>query len=232
MRKPTIAAGTLYLLALPGMAIVMLTSPNLPSGLLYAVFTVSCVHIGLTLGPRVGFRSLIVSQLSGQRLTGLRSGMACTAVAAILTGLFWVIPARMLIAAGLVRTALVFPESVSIGGMLWIGGVVEELTFRWCGMSLGVFFLWKWLDRASAKPGAPLYWLALVLTAALFGLAHLPHVWHTGSSAMDPFGLLQIGAAFIAGLIFGWIFWKKGLEFAMATHGLGNLAIWLFSCYR
>jgi membrane protease YdiL (CAAX protease family) len=59
--------------------------------------------------------------------------------------------------------------------------------------------------------------ISIVLAAIIFGLGHLPIT--ASLIKLDP---LIIGRAVIlngiAGIIFGWLFWKKGLESAMIAH--------------
>lgn len=232
MRRSFVVAGALCVLALPGTIILALSKPFSLSVLVPIGLTAVSIPIGLVLGPRVGFRSLILNRLSGQPTPGISSGVVWAAAGAPLIGLLWVIPARMLINVGLVESTLVFPASASVLKSFFIGAIPEELIFRWCGMSLGVYILWKRLERDPIRPGAPVYWFVLVSTAAVFALAHSVHVLRKGSSPADPYGLFLIGTTFFAGMVFGWVFWKKDLEYAIAAQGLGNLAIWLLSWFR
>jgi len=212
--------GALYLLALPSVASIVLSKPFAPLGLVPVGLIVVLIPVGLALGARVGFRSVIADRVSGWPTPGLASGIAHAVAGGVFLGFLWAIPARMLSA---------FPESVPIVRWLLQGAIPEEFIFRWGGMSLGVFVLWRLLDRNSEKPGALFYWVALVSTSAVFASAHLGSIWHAGSSATDPYGIFMLAVNFIAGMVFGWVFWKKGLEFAMATHGVAHVVIWLFS---
>jgi hypothetical protein len=140
-------AGVLYALALPGVGFLVLSSKNFfPAGLVPLGVVAASIPAGLALAPRVGFRSIILDRLSGRPAPGLASGMAYAALLAVLLGVLWAVPARML---------SFYPSSVPIARWLCQGAVLEELMFRWCGMSLGVFILWKWLGRDPDQPEAP-----------------------------------------------------------------------------
>jgi hypothetical protein len=95
------------------------------------------------------------------------------------------------------------------------GGITEEIT---CRLFLVAVFVWigARLQR-SASPGAATYGAAIVAAAVLFGVAHLPALAQTGSLTMA--GITRtIGLNALCGIAFGWLFWRHGLEHAMAAH--------------
>ena len=59
-------------------------------------------------------------------------------------------------------------------------------------------------------------WLALSIVAFLFALAHLP-LNDIASISLFMF-VRQIFTSGLAGMVFGWLYWKKGLESAMLAH--------------
>lgn len=62
------------------------------------------------------------------------------------------------------------------------------------------------------------------LTAVLFGLAHIPNATH-----FVPFSGLVLARALIlngvAALVFGWLYWRKGLEAAMLAHFSADIVV-------
>lgn len=70
---------------------------------------------------------------------------------------------------------------------------------------------------ADGKPTQVGIWIAIVLAAVLFGLGHLPI---TGT--LTAITLAVIARAIllngVPGIIFGWLYKKKGLESAMLAH--------------
>lgn len=105
-------------------------------------------------------------------------------------------------------------------------GVVEEIVFRLGLLTIlawGVNWLWK-PRGGRLKPSA--YWAANILTALFFSLAHFVNY-----SAVDvalTFGLIwkTIAGNSLAALVFGWLYWKRGLEAAILTHIL--LDVWIY----
>lgn len=94
------------------------------------------------------------------------------------------------------------------------GGITEEILLRFGFMSLITWVLYKVFNNLSDK----VYWIGLVLTAILFALAHLPIAFQSvqePSSGLISYILLGNS---IGGIIFGWLYWKKGLESAFIAH--------------
>jgi len=97
------------------------------------------------------------------------------------------------------------------------GGIVEETLFRW-GLLTAVAAL---LQRAGLLNA---FWTANVLTALAFGALHLP----ANAARMQltiPVVLQTLLGNGVAGVVFGWIFRRRGLEGAMVAHGA--LDVWL-----
>lgn len=109
------------------------------------------------------------------------------------------------------------------------GGITEELITRWGVMSLVLWGAWRLLggrNRAN-KPAAGVVWGSNVLAALLFGILHLPAAISIGLSSPLWIGLV-IGTNTLVGLIYGWLYWRKGLEAAMLAHGLTHVvALWV-----
>lgn len=97
------------------------------------------------------------------------------------------------------------------------GGIAEEILLRLFLMSL---FAWlgKFISKtADGKPTAAIFWIANILAAILFGVGHLPAV-----SLLVPLTPLVIARTLVLngllGIVFGWLYWKRGLESAMISH--------------
>jgi membrane protease YdiL (CAAX protease family) len=104
------------------------------------------------------------------------------------------------------------------------GGIAEEILLRLLVMS----FL-AWLGRfvsktQEGKPTSAVFWIANILAAVLFGLGHLP-----ATSMLMPLTPLVITRAIllngIGGVIFGWLYWKRGLESAMVAHFSADIVL-------
>jgi membrane protease YdiL (CAAX protease family) len=76
----------------------------------------------------------------------------------------------------------------------------------------------------TVAPGASVYWAAIVLAALIFGILHLPAVAQT--TALTKVVVLRtVMLNALAGIAFGWLFWRRGLEQAMVSHFSADLVL-------
>lgn len=176
---------------------------------------------GMILSERIGLRMpLIRAWASGEHpvnpkavvLPGILVGAAVGIVLVTIEALFFLkhLPAAML---------SLFDISLwkrLLAGVLY-GGFTEELFMRLFLLSLVVWLLGKWWKTPEGMPTSGAFWTAIILVAVLFGLGHLP-----ATSAMTPITQLLVVRALvlngIAGVAFGYLYWKRGLEAAMLGH--------------
>jgi membrane protease YdiL (CAAX protease family) len=67
-------------------------------------------------------------------------------------------------------------------------------------------------------------WSAIVISGIVFGAAHLPIT--ASIATITP--IIVIRALVLNGigaLVFGWLYWKKGLEFAMISHFVTDIVL-------
>lgn len=107
------------------------------------------------------------------------------------------------------------------------GGINEEILLRLFLMTLLVWIFFKIKKTAEGKPTNIGLWFAIFLSAILFGAGHLPTV-----AAITTLTPLIIGRIIvlnaIGGIIFGWLYWKKGLESAMISHFSTDIVLHVF----
>ena len=109
------------------------------------------------------------------------------------------------------------PTVAYLIGAVTYGGVIEEVMLRLFWMSLIAFALNK-LFRKQEKPGTAILALANVIAALLFAAGHLPATFMLlGSSPLIIFRCFLLNGGF--GLLFGWLYRKYGLRYAMIAHG-------------
>jgi membrane protease YdiL (CAAX protease family) len=104
------------------------------------------------------------------------------------------------------------------------GGIAEEILLRLFLVSL---FVWLTFKIKKNKDGLPTdfgIWLSIILAAIVFGLGHLP-----ATSQIIPLTVLVVVRAVvlngIGGIIFGWLYWKKGLESAIIAHFSADIVL-------
>ena len=107
---------------------------------------------------------------------------------------------------------------------LLYGGVVEELLMRFGVMSLLVLIFWKLFDRTSEKPSNWVFVLSIFISALLFALGHYDATANmTELTTLIWFRMIFYNG--LAGLFFGWIYWKRNLELAMLAHMFAHIAM-------
>jgi membrane protease YdiL (CAAX protease family) len=97
------------------------------------------------------------------------------------------------------------------------GGIVEEILLRLLLVTLLVWLMWKFSKIIEAKPSVTSIWVAIISAAVIFGLGHLPAT--AVLTTITPIVIIRaVLLNGIGGIIFGWLYWRKGLEPAMIAH--------------
>jgi membrane protease YdiL (CAAX protease family) len=104
------------------------------------------------------------------------------------------------------------------------GGVVEEILLRLFLMSM-LAWLGSFISKTQeGKPTKLVCWIANILAAVIFGIAHLP-----ATAMIVPLTPLIITRAIVlnglAGVAFGYLYWKRGLESAMVAHFSADIVL-------
>lgn len=104
------------------------------------------------------------------------------------------------------------------------GGINEEVLLRLFVMTLLVWIFFKIKKTEDGKPTNAGMWLAIIFAGVIFGIGHLPAVL----AITTPTPLLiarTIILNCVGGIIFGWLYWKKGLESAMISHFSADIVL-------
>ena len=102
-------------------------------------------------------------------------------------------------------------------GMVTYGGVIEEVMLRLFLMSLVVFALHRLFGRKQETPASWMLIGANVISALLFAAGHLPATGLLlGLSPMIIFRCFLLNGGI--GLLFGRLYRKHGLRYAMLAH--------------
>lgn len=97
------------------------------------------------------------------------------------------------------------------------GGINEEIGMRFFFMTVIVWVSWKIRKTQAGLPTNLGVWIAIILISVIFGLGHLPMTAKFQQvTALVIFRAVLLNG--IAGVVFGWLYWKKGLESAMIAH--------------
>ena len=198
----------------------------LQSGLLLAL----AVWAGVALAPALGLRAPafeaaatrrpITPALTPQLLPGFMAGM----------------PGGFLLFAILRFSPIDLAELQArfnpplLARMLY-GGITEELLLRWGLMTALVWLAWRFLQGRRGTVRGGLVWLAIAVSALIFGLGHLPVAFVVIDTMTANIVLFVIGANAMFGVLFGWLFWRSGLESAMIAHAVAHAVSHLITLF-
>ena len=109
-----------------------------------------------------------------------------------------------------------------LGSVLY-GGVVEELMLRLFFMSLLAWLIWKIFFRQAERVPVKVLIAANVVAALLFAAGHLPATFVLFGE-LTPMILLRcflLNGSF--GLLFGYLYRKHGIQYAMVSHAMFHI---------
>jgi hypothetical protein len=182
-----------------------------------AILVIVAVITGTILYQRVNLRVPVFEKLVGVNKEPLdvpgilKSGAGGGIIAGILVVLVVVLFKPMMAAE---YEKLSQSLQLTLAARFLYGGITEEILLRFGLMTLIVWLTAKIIK--GLKPAA--YWTGIVLAAVIFAIGHFPAVF---GIIEDPGAVLLtyiiIGNS-VGGLIFGWLYWKKGLESAFIAH--------------
>lgn len=187
------------------------------SGILVAI----AVFFGIKLSAKTSLQTpLIDAYLSGQSIPKAKHVLKVSIVSGLL------------VATTILTIDIVFSTFIPIlgtleTGPLWqgllasfYGGITEELIMRYFLMSLVAWVLFKFFKTRSPW----IIYTAILSTAILFGALHLPAM----SALVDLTPLIILRTVLlnsIGGIVFGYLYWKHGLEHAMLSHFTADIFI-------
>ena len=184
--------------------------------------------LGLRMGHRVGLGSPVMhawllrrQRPDWARLQPLRAALLGVAAAVAILALVPLVDRAM--PPMLQPPAAAGAGTTAFNGFLasFYGGIVEELLLRLFLMTL---LVWTVARLRGRTPPDRVYWCAIIAAALLFGAGHLPaaaQIW-----GLEPVVVLRtLLLNGIAGIAFGWLYWKRGIEMAMLAHFSADLVL-------
>ncbi len=192
-----------------------------------SLIAVGLAAAGAALAPRTGLEAPWFAAVSHGEGLGLGEAAAQLPAALVVGGVSIVVflslyykVFRPRMAAEDLGRIEEFRSSMGLLGRMLMGGVAEEVMFRW-----GVMSVIAWL--AVGVVGMPTglgMWVAISAAGLLFGLGHLPSVMAAGVKPTKLIVAMAISLNMVVGLAFGWLFWQHGLLAAIVAHALLHAA--------
>ena len=105
----------------------------------------------------------------------------------------------------------------------FFGGINEEVMLRLFFFTF-VYFLFGKIFRFTSQNRLGFLWTTNVIVALVFGLGHLPAAFSLAEpSSLEINRVLFLNG--IPGIVFGWLYWSRGLWTAMAAHFVTDLMV-------
>ncbi len=202
---------------------VILIAQIIQSIILFSI----AIFVGLYLAKRVGFGlPIFEGMLKGERQwENLKAIMwpsiGLGVLAAVLIILFSFLFGSL--SLDFLKAEMAVPAWKSFLASFY-GGIAEEVLLRLFLVTLLVWITFKIKKTPEGKPTAVGIWLAIIISSIIFGLGHLPI---TGAlTDITPVVVLRaVVLNGVAGIFFGWLYWKKGLESAMISHFSADISL-------
>jgi len=239
-----------YTLALEADALAKMTLP-MPLPLLLslqvlqnAVLFAIAISIGLFLANRIGLGlPILEAKLAGESVAARIKAILLPSISLGVAGSILIIALDKFVFApslqaqlGSAANALNLQtaQPAAWKGLLasFYGGINEEILLRLFVLSL-LAWLGKFINHTpegpalSASKGHPtlaVLWTANILAAVLFGLGHLPAT--ATLIALTPLVIVRaVVLNGLAGIVFGYLYWTRGLESAMLSHFSADLVL-------
>jgi membrane protease YdiL (CAAX protease family) len=216
---PLLAAGGLGVAGVP-LILVPIIEASIGAGpgpALSLIQPALLVAVGAALGavfaPRLGF----ASHLAGLNVRGpLRSELPFAIGSGLAAGIAIAVADHFAFATDYSGAA---PRSI-VGDLVFgalYGGLAEEVMMRWGLMSLVARIGARLFDRSLDAPSPRVAIASIVVVTLIFAAGHLP-----AAAAIGPLGVAAVTRVLllnsVAGVLFGWLFWRRSLEAAMVAH--------------
>ncbi|MDN3689554.1 CPBP family intramembrane glutamic endopeptidase [Cyclobacterium jeungdonense] len=181
-----------------------------------AIILIVAVLVGTLLYQKVNLSVPIIEKFLGIKQDSIQlreillfgiSGGILTGIVLSLLGLFRLLsPSEFELLSG--QLQLTLPARVLYGG------ITEEIFMRF-----GLMTLLVWLGAKLSKGIKPqIYWMGIIISSLIFAMGHFPVVFQSvGNPSIIMITYVLLGNT-IGGLVFGWLYWKKGLESAFLAH--------------
>jgi len=185
------------------------------------------LFIGLILSKKIGLQiPIIENYLAKQKIEiNIKDTIKISILLGIVAALAIIILEFLFIKLG-VRVGEQISAPVWQGVLAsFYGGISEEIVMRLFFMTFIIWLLAK-ISKSQDKILEKnwLVWTAIILSSILFGLGHLPVT--AAVTAITPLVLIRaLVLNGVGGIIFGWLYWKKGLESAIIAHFCADIML-------
>ena len=189
------------------------------------LYALICGYFGSILAERCG----LARPFRLNRIALIRTALAGLGCGLLVASDAWTFARAIPEVAAGYASAGRFDPVVWIASILY-GGVIEEVMIRLFIMSLIALIIWKLCFKGAKEMPARAAVVANVFAALLFAAGHLPAT----AASFGRITPMILARCFLlngaAGLVFGRLYRKYGIQYAMAAHALAHVVsrtLWL-----
>lgn len=210
-----------------GISLPLLLATQFAQGTLLLVLS---ILVGLSLGNKLGLKTPVIESIFEGR--GLPANFRSSFKLSVFLGAFLGISMFLVdkFVFSLYMDSLI---SLISSPPLWqrfmysfYAGIVEEIILRYFLVTILVWITWKIKKTPANLPTNAGVWISIILVSIIYTLGNISSL-----SASLEFNLLAylgyISLNLVGGSIFGWLFWKKGLELAIVANLFATFMIFV-----
>lgn len=192
------------------------------------------IIIGLLLAPRIGLKLPIIDNfVEGKNIKkDMKNILPLSIFSGLLVGFFILFGDYIftLFGGSVIVESSQIPSAFQGFLASFYGGINEEIMLRLFLMTLIAFILFKIKKSNCEKSSKWIYWSAIMISTFLFAIAHIPIT--AAIVELTPLIILR-SVIFngIGGMVFGWLYWKRGLESAMISHFSADIILHVLSIF-
>jgi membrane protease YdiL (CAAX protease family) len=197
--------------------------------MLYSVLILT----GMKLGPKIGLGApLLEGWTKGEKLSFNPKAIGFVILLGMVAGIAMIVLDVYVFAPQLETQLQALSETVqppAWQGFLasFYGGIVEEVMMRFFQLTLLAWIGSKFSHTSDGSPTSVVMWIAILISALLFGVGHLPTVTAMGVE-LTPLYVIRTLVLNGVGILYGWLYWKRGLESAMLAHFSTDIIVHVF----
>ena len=191
-----------------------------------AVFSSIAIFVGLFLGKKIGMGAPIMEDWITGKSIELMSIVKISIITGVLVGVSLFVLDRFAFGY-FIEPVTAFQEKAPLWQRILVsfyGGIGEEVFMRLFFMTLIIWIIQRLMRIKDSKSVASAAWVSIIIVSVVFGLGHLPMTatFTTITPLVVIRGIVLNG---IAGIVFGWLYWKKGLEAAIISHFSADIVL-------
>lgn len=188
-----------------------------------AVFLIVSIFVGMRYGSKIGLGSPICENLIEKKdFRAIFSKSYFMEILAVATAVTLLLITYELLASQQIITAS-NDIYVPLFAKILYGGITEELLIRFGLMSGVAYMLYLALKNRLQNGQKISIIFAIIVSSLIFGVTHIPILQSTVGVLTFETTFLVLATNGMAGMLFGALFWRRGLEAAIFAHILAHI---------